>query len=87
MDVIERGVAAACQDFGDERSRFVRNRLHKANAVNIGEGNSRVLTISLSGLKKYEGLDLDVNYQIYPGDEPFIAKWFMFTSHRQSRSV
>jgi hypothetical protein len=55
------------------------------SSINAGEEGSQVLTISLSGLHKYDGFDLDVNYQIYPGDEPMIAKWFMFVSHRSTR--
>jgi hypothetical protein len=52
--------------------------------VNAGEDNSKILTISLLGINKHEGFDLDINYQIYAGEEPTVAKWFTFTSHRQS---
>ncbi len=52
--------------------------------VNAGEDNSRVLTIRLSGLKQYEGFEIDVSYQTYAGEEPTIAKWFSFVSHRKS---
>ena len=53
--------------------------------VNAGEDNSRVLTVRLSGVKQYEGFELDVNYQIHAGEEPTIAKWFSFVSHRKTR--
>ena len=54
------------------------------NTINAGEDNSLVLSIRLSGLKQYEGFELDVSYQIYAGEEPTIAKWFSFTHHRKS---
>jgi len=56
-------------------------------ALNAGEDGSQILTISLSGLRKNEGFDLDVSYQIYAGNEPFLAKWAQFTSHRRSRFI
>ncbi len=52
--------------------------------VNAGEDNSQILTVRLSGIKQYEGFELDVSYQIYAGEEPTIAKWFSFVSHRKS---
>lgn len=55
------------------------------HSINANEDGSKIPTISLSGVKRYEGFDLDINYQIYPGDEPYMAKWFNFTSHRSSR--
>lgn len=54
------------------------------HTTNAGEDNSRILTIHLSGVKQYEGFELDVNYQIYAGEEPTLAKWFGFVSHRKS---
>lgn len=55
------------------------------HTINAGEENSQILTIRLSGLKRYEGFELDVSYQIYAGEEPTISKWFTFVSHRKSR--
>jgi hypothetical protein len=55
------------------------------HTVNVGEDNSKILTIHLSGVKRYEGLDLDVCYQVYAGEEPTLAKWFTFVNHRKSR--
>jgi hypothetical protein len=57
---------------------------YSLHTVNAGEDGSKVLTISLLGINKHEGFDLDINYEIYPGEEPTIAKWFTFVSHRQS---
>jgi hypothetical protein len=57
------------------------------HSTNIGDGGSLVLSISLAGLKRYEGFDVDVYYQIYPGDEPYFVKWFTFTSHRSTRFI
>ena len=54
------------------------------HTVNVGEDNSKVLTIHLSGVKRYEGFDLDVCYQVYAGEEPTLAKWFTFVNHRKS---
>jgi hypothetical protein len=54
-------------------------------SVNAGDDGSQILTVSLSGLRRYEGFDLDVSYQIYAGNEPFLAKWVQFTNHRRSR--
>ncbi len=54
------------------------------HTINTGEDNSQILTISLSGLKQYEGFELDVCYQIHAGEEPTIAKWFSFVHHRKS---
>ncbi len=61
------------------------NWQYQYQASNINLDGSMMLTIGLSGVKKYERFDLAVNYEIYPGDEPFIAKWFTFTSHRPTR--
>lgn len=58
---------------------------YQYQANNINPDGSMMLTIGLSGVKKYEGFDLAVNYEIYPGEEPFVAKWFAFTSHRPTR--
>lgn len=58
---------------------------YMVHSINTNEDNSEVLTISLSGINKHEGLDVDVHYQIYPGNEPFMAKWFTFNSHRTPR--
>ena len=55
------------------------------HSVNTGADNSLILTVTLSGVKQYEGFDLDVSYQIYPGDEPTMAKWFTLVSHRATR--
>ena len=55
------------------------------HTVNVGEDNSKILTIHLSGVKRYEGLDLDVCYQVHAGEEPTLAKWFTFVNHRKSR--
>lgn len=55
------------------------------HSVNTGVDGSKILTISLAGLRRFEGFDLDVSYQIYSGDEPFIAKWFQLVSHRSTR--
>ena len=58
---------------------------YQYQANNINPDGSATLTIGLSGVKKYEGFDLAVNYEIYSGEEPFVAKWFAFTSHRPTR--
>ena len=55
------------------------------HTVNVGEANSQILTIHLAGVKQYEGFNLDVSYQIYAGEEPTLAKWFSFVSHRKTR--
>lgn len=78
VSVVEEGSAPPSLDLSN-------NWKYMVHSTDLGEGASRFLTISLSGTGQHEGMDLDVNYQIYPGDEPFLVKWFMFTSHRQSR--
>lgn len=60
------------------------NWQYMQHTINVGENNSEVLSIRLSGLKQYEGFELDVSYQIYAGEEPTIAKWFSFVHHRKS---
>ncbi len=55
------------------------------HSVNTGADNSLILTVTLSGVKQYEGFDLDISYQIYAGDEPTLAKWFTLVSHRPTR--
>jgi hypothetical protein len=57
---------------------------YSLQSINGNEDGSKVLTISLLGINKHEGFDLDINYQIFPGEEPTIAKWFTFISHRQN---
>jgi hypothetical protein len=57
---------------------------YSLHTINAGEDGSQILTISLLGINKHEGFDLDINYEIYPGEEPTVAKWFTFVSHRQS---
>ena len=64
---------------------LTRDWKYMIHSVNTGADGSQILTISLAGLKQYEGFDLDVSYQIFPGDEPTMAKWFTFISHRQTR--
>lgn len=61
------------------------NWAYTHHALNVGEDNSQILTIHLSGTKQYEGFEIDVSYQIYAGEEPTVAKWFTFISHRKSR--
>ena len=58
---------------------------YMVHSVNTGADNSLILTITLSGVKQYEGFDLDVSYQVYAGDEPMMAKWFTLVSHRPTR--
>jgi hypothetical protein len=60
------------------------NWTYMLHSVNASQDGSQVLSITLEGTGKYEGFDLDVNYQIYPGEEPTMAKWFALTSYRQT---
>jgi len=55
------------------------------HSINTNESGSMILSISLSGVQRYEGFDIDVYYQIYPGDEPYIVKWFTFSTHRSTK--
>ncbi|MCS6775557.1 MAG: alpha-galactosidase [Chloroherpetonaceae bacterium] len=55
------------------------------HTVNTGGDGSRTLTITLSGTKRYEGFELNVSYQVHGGEEPTLAKWFLFVSHRPTR--
>lgn len=55
------------------------------HTVNRAEDGSEILTISLAGLKANDGFDVDVCYQIHAGEEPILAKWFHFVSHRTTR--
>jgi hypothetical protein len=58
---------------------------YMTHSVNAGEDGSKVLIITLSGVRKHDGLDMDVCYQVYPGNVPIIAKWFSFINHRSTR--
>ncbi len=55
------------------------------HSVNLGGEGSKVLTIGLDGLKSNEGFSFEVNYQIYPGQEPVVIKWFNFINHRSTQ--
>ncbi len=59
--------------------------IYSLHSVNTGDDNSRILTISLEGVHRYEGFSLDVSYQIHAGAEPTLAKWFTLVNHRQTR--
>ncbi len=54
-------------------------------SINLGGDGSKVLTIGLDGLKEHEGFSLEVNYQIFPGQEPVVVKWFTFVNHRTTQ--
>jgi hypothetical protein len=58
---------------------------YMTHAFNAGEDGSKTLSITLAGKGRHEGFELHVNYQIYPGEEPTLAKWFLFVSHRPTR--
>ena len=62
-----------------------RNWQYVIHSVNTGADNSLILTVTLSGVKQYEGFDIDISYQIFAGDEPTMAKWFTLVSHRPTK--
>ena len=62
-----------------------QNWRYMIHTVNVGQDNSLILSITLSGEKQFQGFELEVNYQIHAGGEPTMAKWIYLVSHRPTR--
>ncbi len=78
VGIAEQGTAPITLD-------LKQNWRYIVHTVNIGQDNSLILSLTLSGEKRYEGFELEVNYQIHAGGEPTLQKWISFLSHRPTR--
>ena len=62
-----------------------QNWRYMIHAINAGQDNSLILSITLSGEKQFQGFELEINYQIHAGGEPTMATWMYLISHRSTR--
>ncbi len=60
--------------------RLDRDWHYMWDAIGLGQGG-RLLTIHLQGTGPYGGYEMEVNYEVYPGDRPYVAKWLSVMSH------
>lgn len=54
----------------------------ESSKTETAQGGIKTLTVNLKGIGSQSGYSATVHYRVYPGDQPYIAKWFTLRSDR-----